>query len=176
MTRGPGEGRGVPLPGFGSRALPGPALEFLPHQPVGDLVAGQDRRAGVIVSLVRFDDAGEQRLVVYQMALAELFVPYMDPHPGWSFKSFLDAGEYGLGYLTSPLEPGRDAKQSGFAAAGLPENTNDLAGLDIQADTTQGIHRAVSMADGIQRQTRGYGGRRRPRLAPTHPGLSEATR
>ncbi len=70
-----------------------------------------DRRAGLILSLIRFDDAGEKRLIAYQMALAEMFVPYMDPHPGWSFKSFLDAGEYGLGYLTSPLDPGRDCPQ-----------------------------------------------------------------
>lgn len=67
-----------------------------------------DRRAGLVTSLIRFDDGGDSRLIVYQMALAELFVPYMDPHPGWSYKSFLDAGEYGLGYLISSLEPGRD--------------------------------------------------------------------
>ena len=67
-----------------------------------------DRRAGLILSLVRFDDAGDKRLVAYQMALTEMFVPYMDPHPGWRYKSFLDAGEYGLGYLISSLEPGRD--------------------------------------------------------------------
>ena len=67
-----------------------------------------DRRAGLVVSLARFNDAGEERLVAYQIALNEMFVPYMDPHPGWSYKSFLDAGEYGLGYLTSSLEKGRD--------------------------------------------------------------------
>jgi len=67
-----------------------------------------DRRAGLILSLLRFDDGGDRRLVAYQMALTEMFVPYMDPHPGWRYKSFLDAGEYGLGYLISSLEPGRD--------------------------------------------------------------------
>ena len=67
-----------------------------------------DRRAGIIVSLMRFEDGGETRLVAYQMALTEMFVPYMDPHPGWAYKSFLDAGEYGLGYLISSLEQSRD--------------------------------------------------------------------
>ena len=64
-----------------------------------------DRRAGLIVSLARFNDAGEERLVAYQMALNEMFVPYMDPHPGlelqvvsgrgrvWSGISDLVAGE-----------------------------------------------------------------------------------
>ncbi len=70
-----------------------------------------DRRAGLILSLLRFDDQGEQRLVAYQIALTEMFVPYMDPHPGWNYKSFLDAGEYGLGYLISSLERGRDCPE-----------------------------------------------------------------
>ncbi len=70
-----------------------------------------DRRAGIVLSLLRFDDAGEDRLIAYQMALTEMFVPYMDPHPGWNYKSFLDAGEYGLGYLISSLEQGRDCPQ-----------------------------------------------------------------
>lgn len=86
-----------------------------------------DRRAGLVVSLVRFDDAGEQRLVIYQMALAELFVPYMDPHPGWSFKSFLDAGEYGLGYLTSSLEPGRDCpKHAAYLTLTFPSDSGGM--------------------------------------------------
>ena len=113
----PGHGRGpVPTP-----ELPKPVDVVSPKGPnytIEDTIRvawhnwsfhlRADRRAGLVMSLVRFDDASEQRLIVYQMALAELFVPYMDPHPGWSFKSFLDAGEYGLGYLASSLEPGRD--------------------------------------------------------------------
>ena len=86
-----------------------------------------DRRAGVILSLARFDDAGDKRLVVYQMALAELFVPYMDPHPGWNFKSFLDAGEYGLGYLTSSLEPGRDCpKHAAYLNLTFPSDAGGM--------------------------------------------------
>jgi len=86
-----------------------------------------DRRAGIIVSLVRFDDGGEPRLILYQMSLAELFVPYMDPHPGWSFKSFLDAGEYGLGYLTSSLEPGRDCpRHAAYLTLTFPSDTGGM--------------------------------------------------
>lgn len=70
-----------------------------------------DRRAGLILSLLRFNDLGDKRLVAYQMAATEMFVPYMDPHPGWNYKSFLDAGEYGLGYLISSLERGRDCPE-----------------------------------------------------------------
>lgn len=86
-----------------------------------------DRRAGVVVSLVRFDDAGDQRLVVYQMALSEMFVPYMDPDPGWNFKAFLDAGEYGVGYLMSPLEPGRDCpKHAAYLSLAFPSDEGGM--------------------------------------------------
>jgi len=37
-----------------------------------------------------------------------MFVPYMDPSATWSFKSYMDIGEYGFGVLASPLTEGRD--------------------------------------------------------------------
>jgi primary-amine oxidase len=67
-----------------------------------------DRRLGAIVSLVTYDDHGTQRPVAYQIAPSEMFVPYMDPSPTWSFKSYMDIGEYGFGVLASPLSVGRD--------------------------------------------------------------------
>ncbi len=73
-----------------------------------------DRRAGVIVSLVRFNDAGRRRLIAYQMSVAEMFVPYMDPDETWAFRGYLDAGELGLGYLISSLNPGQDCPRQSF--------------------------------------------------------------
>jgi primary-amine oxidase len=67
-----------------------------------------DRRVGPVASLIRWDDHGRLRPIAYQIAPSEMFVPYMDPAPTWSFKSYLDAGEYGLGLEASPLQPGRD--------------------------------------------------------------------
>ena len=66
------------------------------------------RRAGLIVSLVRYTDGGRERSVLYRGSVAEMFVPYMDPDEGWSFRTFMDVGEYGLGLLSSPLAPGID--------------------------------------------------------------------
>jgi primary-amine oxidase len=67
-----------------------------------------DGRAGLVVSLVRHADAGHQRMVLYRGSLSEMFVPYMDPDPAWSFRTWLDVGEYGFGRLASPLVAGSD--------------------------------------------------------------------
>jgi primary-amine oxidase len=67
-----------------------------------------DKRAGVILSLAKFNDGSRDRLIAYQMNVSEMFVPYMDPNPTWGYRTFLDAGEFGLGYLISSLQPGVD--------------------------------------------------------------------
>ena len=70
-----------------------------------------DRRVGAIVSMVRFDDGGGPRSVAYQLALSEMFVPYMDADPGWYFRSYMDIGEYGFGLLSSELRAGVDCPE-----------------------------------------------------------------
>lgn len=67
-----------------------------------------DPRLGLVVSTVRYDDDGNLRSVLYQGSLSELFVPYMDPDAGWYFKTYMDAGEYGVGKLAVELKPGLD--------------------------------------------------------------------
>lgn len=67
-----------------------------------------DIRAGLIVSLVDYLDAGRKRSVLYQGHIAEIFVPYQDPSEGWYYRAFLDQGDYGLGVMSSPLVPGVD--------------------------------------------------------------------
>jgi len=73
-----------------------------------------DRRAGAILSLVKFKDNNKKRLIAYQMNISEMFVPYMDPDPTWNFRTYLDAGEFGLGYLVSSLKPGVDCPKKSF--------------------------------------------------------------
>ena len=52
-----------------------------------------DQRVGTVVNLVRFDDGGRLRSVMYEGSLSELYVPYMDPSNGWNNRVFIDAGE-----------------------------------------------------------------------------------
>jgi primary-amine oxidase len=69
-----------------------------------------DARAGLVVSSVRYQDAGRERSILYQGSLAEIFVPYMDPAEGWYHWTYIDAGEgFNLtGGIATPLEPGTD--------------------------------------------------------------------
>jgi primary-amine oxidase len=71
-----------------------------------------DQRVGPVVSLVTFDDRGERRPVAYQIAVSEMFVPYMDPAATWSWKAYMDVGEYGFGLLSSTLQRGADCPAS----------------------------------------------------------------
>ena len=70
-----------------------------------------DPRLGLVLSTVKYDDAGTWRSVLYQASLSELFVPYMDPTPGWFFRTYLDAGEYGVGRLAVVMQPGLDCPE-----------------------------------------------------------------
>lgn len=67
-----------------------------------------DPRLGSVLSQVRYRDGDRDRAVLYQASLSEMFVPYTDPGPGWYFRGYMDAGEYGIGQLLSALVPGLD--------------------------------------------------------------------
>ena len=95
-----------------------PPLSMVPPNGLGFTVAGHevswqrwrfhfriDPRLGLVISLVRYDDKGSLRSILYQGSLSELFVPYMDPDPGWYFRTYMDAGEYGVGKFAVPLKP-----------------------------------------------------------------------
>ena len=71
-----------------------------------------DSRVGLQLSTVTYKDKGVKRKVMYEGSLGGMVVPYGDPELGWYFKSYLDSGEYGMGTLTSPINPGKDAPEN----------------------------------------------------------------
>jgi primary-amine oxidase len=113
------------------RELPGPMRVEQPLGPgfirEGSLVRWQswsfhvrlENRRGAVVSLVRYSDAGRKRSVMHEGALSEIFVPYMDPEPGWYNSTFLDLGEYTAEGLLSPLERGDDCPENAVYLDGL---------------------------------------------------------
>ena len=71
-----------------------------------------DSRVGLILSTASYNDKGVKRKVMYEGSLGGMIVPYGDPDVGWYFKAYLDSGEYGMGTLTSSIEPGKDAPEN----------------------------------------------------------------
>jgi len=93
-----------------------------------------DPRLGAVLSLIRYDDRGSLRDVAYELSASEMFVPYMDPSPTWSFRDYMDIGEYGFGLLSTQLRPGEDCPSS---ASFL-----DLTIADLKGEP-EGLARAV---------------------------------
>jgi primary-amine oxidase len=67
-----------------------------------------EQRVGPVLSRLTYDDRGEPRDVLYQLFASEMYVPYMDPDATWSWRAYMDVGEYGFGLLASRLQPGSD--------------------------------------------------------------------
>ena len=93
-----------------------------------------ERRAGTVISLVTYDG----RSVLYQGSLAEVFVPYQDPTPNWFYRTFMDAGEFGFGALSSPLKLGLDVPENatlldGLISAALPDPQVPVVPLPLPA-------------------------------------------
>ncbi len=88
-----------------------------------------DRRVGVVLSDVSYEDGGKARPVLYQGYMSEMFVPYNDPDFGWFSRTYFDVGEYGLGLLASQLVAGTDCPET---AAFMPSVINDDEGGAIE--------------------------------------------
>jgi primary-amine oxidase len=97
-----------------------------------------DRRVGTVVSLVTYDG----RSVMYQGSLSEVFVPYQDPDVHWFYRTFMDAGEFGLGALASPLTLGLDVPPNtvlldALISAAIPDP--DVPVIPLPLDNVVGI-------------------------------------
>lgn len=92
-----------------------------------------DQRVGPVISTVTYQDGDARRPILYQGALSEIFVPYMDPSFSWAHRTFLDAGEVFAGGLTKPLQRGVDCPENSIYLnsliandVGRPERRDDV--------------------------------------------------
>ncbi len=69
-------------------------------------------REGLVLHTVGYEDEGRVRPILYRGSLSEMVVPYGDPAAGWRWRSAFDVGEYSVGRLASPIEPGTDAPEN----------------------------------------------------------------
>ncbi|HEU5423158.1 MAG TPA: primary-amine oxidase [Nitrolancea sp.] len=65
-------------------------------------------REGLVLHTLGYQDGGRERPILYRASLAEMVVPYGDPHPAQWRKNAFDAGEYAIGTLVNSLELGCD--------------------------------------------------------------------
>ncbi|GLT56133.1 hypothetical protein SLA2020_292030 [Shorea laevis] len=74
--------------------------------------------------MVRDSKTGQLRSVMYKGFSSELFVPYMDIDEAWYFKTYMDAGEFGLGAVVMSLVPLNDC----------PRNSHYMDGIFVASD------------------------------------------
>jgi primary-amine oxidase len=70
-----------------------------------------DRRVGLVVTNVAYQDGDKLRSILYEGSLSELFMAYMDASEDWIWATFFDIGESGDGFSSS-LEIGDDCPEN----------------------------------------------------------------
>jgi primary-amine oxidase len=85
-----------------------------------------DTRLGPVLNLVRLEDGGRMRSVLYEGSMSELFVPYMDPAESWATRVFVDAGEFYPGGILRMLQDGVDCPANAEYIDGLASNEHGI--------------------------------------------------
>lgn len=85
-----------------------------------------DTRVGAVINQVGFQDGEKLRPVMYEGAMSELFVPYMDSADGWATRVFIDAGEFYHPGLLKPLQKGADCPEYATFFDGVTANERGI--------------------------------------------------
>jgi primary-amine oxidase len=65
-------------------------------------------REGLVLYLVRYNDHGTWRPVLYRASLSDMMVPYGHSDQHWTYRAAFDEGEYGIGRYSGSLDVGAD--------------------------------------------------------------------
>jgi primary-amine oxidase len=82
-------------------------------------------REGLVLHDVRCDG----RSILHRASISEMWVPYGDPDPGWSWRNAFDSGEYGMGNLAHALEAGRDVPSDAMLLEGGAEDGDPVVAI-----------------------------------------------
>jgi primary-amine oxidase len=91
-----------------------------------------DRRIGLVVTNVSYQDGDKLRSILYEGSLSDIFVPYMDPSEGWYARTFLDSGEFEDGFSSS-LDVGQDCPDNAVYFDQMYANWKGLAAIRPRA-------------------------------------------
>ena len=97
------------------------------------LRVGFNYREGLVLHTVGYEDDGRVRPVAHRLSLAEMVVPYRDPSTDHYRRTAFDVGEWGLGFMTVPLELGCDC-------------LGEITYLDAVTHDSQGVARTIKNA------------------------------
>src|SRR5262249_9199607 len=82
-----------------------------------------------VLNLVRLDDNGKERSVLYEGSMSELYVPYMDPALSWATRVFIDAGEFFPGGVLRPMREGIDCPSNSEYIDGFYPNEQGIPAM-----------------------------------------------
>ncbi len=87
-------------------------------------------RDGLVFHQISYYDKGRWRSILYRLSLSEIFVPYGDPDPQWSWQQELDTAEGGWAQNATPLTKGLDVPNNALVFDSILVNTDgSLRGL-----------------------------------------------
>jgi primary-amine oxidase len=87
-----------------------------------------NQRDGLVLHQIAFNDQGKLRSICYRASISEMLVPYSDPSKSWVWREFFDSGEYGLGYVSTEVNAGKDLPENAVTLdAVLPTESLDLS-------------------------------------------------
>ncbi len=95
-----------------------------------------DPHDGLIFHQISYYDKGRWRSILYRLSLTEIFVPYGDPDPQWSWRQELDTADGGWALNATPLTKGLD----------VPNNAVLFDSISVNPDgSLRGLPRVIAL-------------------------------